>query len=887
MARTAWACALAPSGGRQVTEKGRRPSGKERVVHMIGNAHIDPVWLWQWPEGYQEVRATFQSAIDRMEEYPEFVFTADSVCYLQWVEESDPDLFEAIRRRIADGRFQVAGGWWVEPDCNIPAGESFVRQALYGQRYLNERFGIIATTGCNADPFGHNASLAQLLRGSGMDSYVFMRPHAHELSLPNPYFWWESPDGSRVLAYRIPHEYTSDRGDVGDHLDKALAQLPADRLELMVFYGVGNHGGGPTRANLDSIRRLNAMDGLPTLGCSSLRAFFDRILEDGDIPVHAGELQHHCVGCYSAHSGVKSWNRRAENLLLRAEKWATVADLHVGLPYPLAALTEAWKVMLFNQFHDTLAGTAIPSAYEDSRDQYGHSCSVAAEAFNRAVQVISRQIDIPAEPDMAPVVVFNPHPWRLHADIELEFVGFPAEHDRMTDDEGTPVAVQRGRSHAVVHDARRRLVFPADVPPLGYRVYRVYPGEVKPALGVSATDTRLENAFLGLEIDPATGWLSKLEEKVAGVDLVGGRRSGHAVVIRDLSDTWGHGVRAYDEVVSEFECTSVRLVEQGPVRAILRVESRYGASSLVEEIVLGAQSRHVEVRAVLDWRERHKLLKLRFPTAIAADRATYEVPYGHIERPADGHEEPAQAWVDVSGSLPNGRSAGLSVLNDGKCGHDARGGDIGITVARSPVYAWHDPRLLDEDGIYEYLDQGRQELTYRLVPHTGDWRAAGIVQLAAELNQPPFALLESYHRGPLPARASYGSVSEDSILLTVLKASEDGDGDLVVRAYESAGRPARVSIELPLVKRTIEAEFGPAEVKTFRVPRDPDAPVLQTTLLEWCEHPPGQPAVGPVAPPEESASPPVIDAPSDQDAKTELTPQEGRSLDRGDPPTES
>jgi alpha-mannosidase len=800
---------------------------KPRVLHMIGNAHIDPVWLWQWPEGYQEVRATFQSAIDRMEEYPEFVFTSDSVCYLEWVEETDPELFEAIRARIAEGRWEVVGGWWVEPDCNIPSGESFVRQALYGQRYLREKFGIVATTGSNVDPFGHNATLPQLLRKSGIDSYVFLRPQVHELTLPGPYFWWESPDGSRVLAYRIPHEYCAPGADLGYHVDKALAQLPADRPELMVFYGVGNHGGGPTRANLDSIRRLNETDSLPRLECSSTRAFFDHVAQEPDIPVHAGELQHHCVGCYTAHSGVKRWNRRAENLLLRAEKWAVVAEAVAGLEYPREELTQAWKLVLFNQFHDTLAGTAIAPAYEDSRDQYGHASSLAASVFNRAVQAVARRIHIPAEPDMRPVVVFNPHPWRLRADVELEFAGFRDSGARMADDEGKTVPVQPTRSRATVGGSRGRLVFPADVPPLGYRVYRLYPGTTNSAGTLSATDTTLENAHLSLEIDPATGWFSRFEDKATGLDLAG-RGRGHALVIDDPSDTWGHRVASFDDVIGGFECTSVRLLEHGPVRAIIRVESRFGASSLAEEIVLGADSRGVDVRAVLDWRERHRLLKLRVPTSIEAENATFEVPYGHLERAAAGHEEPAQAWVDVS----DGR-AGLSVLNDSKYGHDAQGGDIGMTAARSPIYAWHEPKEYDADGVYDYLDQGLQQLMYRLVPHDGDWRAAGTVRLAAELNQPAFPLLESYHDGELPQHGSYASVDGDGVVLTVVKAAEDGDGGLVVRAYESAGRPARATLELPLAGRTIEAQFAPHEVKTFLVPRDPDGAVVEANLLEW------------------------------------------------------
>jgi alpha-mannosidase len=802
-------------------------SPSHRVLHMIGNAHIDPVWLWQWPEGYQEVRATFQSAIDRLEEYPDFVFTCDSSLFFEWVEESDPALFEQIRARVEEGRWQVVGGWWVEPDCNIPAGESFVRQALYGQRYLHERFGILATTGANLDSFGHNASIPQLLRRSGIDSYVFLRPQPRENpELPGPYFWWESPDGSRVLAYRIPHEYCAPGDDLGEHVEQALATLPDGEPELAVFYGVGNHGGGPTRANLDSIARLNHANGGPHLALSSLRNFFDAIADSGEIPVWKGELQHHSPGCYTTHSGIKRWNRRAENLLQRAEKWSAIADVLGAQPYPLVQLTEAWKLLLFNQFHDTLAGTSIAPAYDDARDQIGHASSIAALAFNRAVQSIARQVDIPPEERMRPAVVFNPHPWPLRTDVELEFNWMRAEGVRMADDEGASVALQTTRSLTTMSGNRARLVFAVDLPPLGYRTYRIYEG-AEPGETTAPTGTTLENEHVLLELDPATGRIARLVVKATGADLAApGAR--HAVVVNDVSDTWGHDVVAYDDEEGEFEVASARLVESGPVRSTLRVESRYGSSLLREDYVLGAQARHVDVRVALDWHEPLKLLKLRYPTSVDAATATYEIPYGHLERPANGHEEPGQSWVDVSG---DGR--GLAVVNDAKHGYDVRGSDIGISAVRSPVWAWHAPRELEPDGDFEYMDLGRQEFRIRLVPHAGDWRAAGVVRLAAELNQGAYALLETYHAGPLPQRCAYVSDGGGDVVVTVVKAAEDGDGSLVVRAYESAGRAARATIELPFVGRSFEADFRAHEIKTFRFRRDPGAPVVETNLLEW------------------------------------------------------
>jgi alpha-mannosidase len=285
-------------------------------------------------------------------------------------------------------------------------------------------------------------------------------------------------------------------------------------------------------------------------------------------------------------------------------------------------------------------------------------------------------------------------------------------------------------------------------------------------------------------------------------------------------------VTAYDQVVGEFECTSVELVENGPVRAILRVQSRYGDSRLREDYVLGADRRYVDVEVVLDWHEQLKLLKLRYPTGLEDARATIETPYGHVERPANGHEDPGQSWVDVSAP-----GAGLAVANDAKSGYDVRGADIGISAVRSPVWAWHDPRELEPGGEFEYMDQGRQRFRVRLVPHGGDWRAAGIVRLAAELNQPPFALLESYHEGPLAPEASYADDGGENAVVTVVKGAEDEDA-FVVRAYESSGRDTRATIELPLAGRTIEADFGANEIKTFLVPRDPGLPVHETNLLE-------------------------------------------------------
>ena len=568
----------------------------DRTLHMIGHAHLDPVWLWPWQEGYQEARATFWSAIHRMDEYPDFVFTCDQVVLLSWVEETDPDLFARISERIADGRWQMVGGWWVEPDCNLPNGESFVRQGLYGQRYLAEKFGITATVGMNADPFGHNGMLPQILRGQGMDSYCFLRPGPHESRLPGTAFWWEAPDGSRVLAYRIPYEYGSPAGDVSGQIDKSLGAIGVDLGHAMVFYGVGNHGGGPTRANIDSIRRYDGMGTFGRLVLSSPRRYFDefalRLGPDGldGLPVWRDDLQMHAVGCYSAHSGIKQWQRRAQAAILSAERWAAIGTVQFGLEYPRDDLGDAWKQILFNQFHDILPGSAIEPAYVDARDQLGESVAIAKRIIARSHNVIARHVDIPLEENTQPVLVFNPHPWPVRSFVELQYGAQPTGV-HVVDESGATTTSQRVQSVATTDDrGRAATVFDASVPALGYRLYRLRPGpapHAAPAAALRVTETLLENDLLRAEFDPDTGWLTSLLDRRTGIDVLAGARGEHTQICHDPTDTWGHRVVSYRWPGAAMRTTRIVVREQGPLRARLRVEREWHNSTMAEEFILG------------------------------------------------------------------------------------------------------------------------------------------------------------------------------------------------------------------------------------------------------------------------------------------------------------
>lgn len=759
-------------------------SKKTAVFHMIGNAHIDPVWLWNWQEGFQEVKATFRSALDRMQEYPDFVFTCSSAAHHAWVEENDPAMFREIQERVKEGRWEIVGGWWVQPDCNLPSGEGFVRQGLYGQRYFLEKFGTTAKVGYNPDSFGHAVTLPQILKKSGMDYYTFMRPGPHEMGLPSRLFQWQSPDGSQVLTFRIPYEYCTWGKNLEVHIKKCTTEIP-DVHELMVFYGVGNHGGGPTRENIDSIHQLNTNAEFPELVLSTPNRYFATVEKREKIPVWTDELQMHAIGCYAAHSGIKQWVRKAENLLVRAEKFAALAHHLTGQPYPRAEFARAWKNVLFNHFHDILAGTSIESAYEDARNELGESLSIASRALNFAVQSLSWNIHIPFLEGSKPIVVFNPHGFEAQMPIEMEYGGLKPG-DVLLDDQGNPIPHQVVRSEATVSGWRKRITFMADLPALGYRTYRMVPGEVQPTPQETAPEVVLENPFLKVTFAATLGAVTSLYNKELDTEMLKGPAA-QGSVYHDPSDTWSHGILRYPNLEGHFEGQDLQIIEDGPVKRTVRVRSVYQNSTLWQDFSLYAHSRHIEVKVTVDWHEKHRVLKLLFPLQLHFPQATYEVPYGVITRPADENEKPGQSWLDLSGVYRGtGQICGVSLINDAKASYSLQDTTLALTVLRSPIYAHHDPYVPSDGKEYRYIDQGEQHFTYLIHPHAGTWRDAETVRLSQSLNQPAVAIIETYHEGKLPLSQSLAHVDAQNVQLSVVKLAEDGS-DLVLRLVETHG----------------------------------------------------------------------------------------------------
>ncbi len=785
-------------------------------IHMIGQAHIDPVWLWSWTEGVSVVHSTFQSALDRMKETPDFKFTASSAQFYQWVSENDPNMLKEIRKRVDEGRWSVVGGWWVEPDMNIPSGEAMVRQGLYGQLTLQRLLGHRSKVAFNPDSFGHTGNLPQIIKLQGMENYIFMRPGIREKILPSDLFWWEGTDGTKVLTYRIQMSY-NDSGPVRSRIESIVNQYSNQPFKsFMAYYGAGDHGGGPTKINISSINEIKVEKGAPTVVYSTPDIYFKeaRAMNYPDLPVIHDDLQHHAVGCYTAESEIKKGNRMSEAALVAAEKVAAIGSVSWGAHYPKQELTAAWHKVLFLQFHDSLAGSSLYDHSQNAREGYGYALDIANQTTFMAVQKLEWQVAA-EDPESQYLLVFNPHAWEVNSNIEYDYNwGNMHKSSRVDDEKGNALAHQwaPGSSEA---GSRKKLVVSMTVPPMGYRQIRLRDFEnPAPAKVVKVTENTIENDFIKLHLS-YNGTIG-IFDKASGKELFAGKDTGcRAIIIDDPSDTWSHDIKTYDKEIGAFGNATFIILEEGPLRGKIRSITTYGKSILTIDWTLYANSRNPEALVTLDWHEHLKMLKFSFPVDVESPVATYETSYGTIVRKANGDEDPGQRWIDVTGK--NGSATyGLTVLNDAKYGYSIAGSDMRISVARSAVYAHHNPKVLDMKAEHYWQDQGIQKFRLMLVPHNESWQQNNVARIAEEFISPSVPIYQGIHRGTMPKSGSFISAEADNIIVSAVKQSENGE-DLILRCVETNGMAGPANLDLGFAKRKWSGNFHAYEIKTLRL----------------------------------------------------------------------
>ncbi len=814
-------------------------------LHIISNAHLDPIWLWRWQEGCGEVLQTFRSAVERIKEYKGLVFTCSSASYYKWVEEIDPELFDEIRKLVKKGKWVPVNGWWVQPDCNMPSAESYARQALYSQLYYYEKFGEICKTGYNVDSFGHNAMIPQLLNKGGMRCYVMMRPGMHENSeIPENLFWWDSPDGSRVLTYRIPYSYgVNGKNDIDRELPLLKERADNNGHGMMFFFGVGNHGGGPTKGDLDYLLELKK-DGYEELEFSSPDEYFSEMCADKlDLPVWSDELQHHASGCYSATSMVKQLNRKAEYWLANAEKWNTVAGSINNLPKATEEFGKAWKEVCFNQFHDILCGCSIMEAYDDVRDSMGYAMKIAANEENKAMLKIAGMVDTwldgvtDAQSSIArhhcrnlkfprPVIVFNPHSFEVETPVRTYHPSRKVE-----DSEGNSVICQNVRSSRS-NDSHLDTVFFAKVPALGYATYWLWHEDseyvdcCKNDSDISASGLSVENKHIKVVFDDKTGGIKSLVFKENGTEFVGGEFCVPTVIDNSEPDTWAHNIFRFDKEIAKMQLKSIELVENGAARAVVRVKHTYNGSYLSQDFILASDAKHLRVKCRALWQEPLTILKM--PVTVDGDNpiSTYEIPSAYIKRPCNGEEEPALTWGDITAG--NEIRKGVSIISDSKYSYDCPGNTLRLTMLRNSIFADHYSDRPAAD--FNYCDEGLHRFEYAVYPHMGEAEESGIQQLSAVFNSRLVAIPVSYHKGTMPRKQSFISVNKPNVQLTAFKFCEDGSGDVIIRLCETEGKAVKAAIVCDIIDAGFYADFGKFEIKTFRV--NNEGYVTETDFLE-------------------------------------------------------
>jgi alpha-mannosidase len=747
--------------------------------------------------------------------------------------EKYPEMNAEIKQRIKEGRWEIVGGMWVEPDLNMPDGESLVRQLLVGKRWYKQAYGVDVRIGWNPDSFGYNWQLPQIYKKSGVDYFVTQKMMWNDTNqLPFKLFWWQSPDGSKVLTY-FPHDYANTNlGPVRLSEDLLAARDRAPGMtEMMDLYGVGDHGGGPTRAMLDEgFHWAGENHVTPNYQFGTAQAFFSTVekqiapnspvwnyqtiakgyepppAEAGKvaIPTWNSELyfEYH-RGVMTTQANHKRNMRDAEEEVLNAEKWSSLAWLD-GRSYPGAELTEDWKKVLFNQFHDLAAGSGIGVIYKDAQKDYDDVRWSTNEISSGALEAVAEHVN--TDGNGTPVLVYNPLGWvrsgYVHVKVQLP-KGSPGDiwsNDGQVTSGSAKIDPNTGVADLTIWVDR--------VPPLGYAVVHVGQENADGHSIVAESQRKdmgstiaLENRYLRVMVDKNSGCITSVYLLVVGSSPPRGFETLAPGACGDQLQFFHDNPKQYDawnidpgtldaapETITRAD--SVEAIVGANGEPAVRVTRHFQNSQFVQTIMLDWDQ--IDIENDIDWHEHHVLLKAAFPLAATSKFATYEIPYGAIERPTTRDnswekaqfEVPAMRWADLSGAGADGKVRGLSILNQNKYGYDAAGNVLRLTLLRSAT--WPDPDA----------DQGHHHFRFALYPHAGTWKDAMTVRHGWEYDYPLEAVVTTAHAGSLPAEHSFASVEPDNVVLTAVKKAEDAKG-LIFRVYEWAGKQSKVEFEVP------------------------------------------------------------------------------------------
>ncbi|MCU0454570.1 MAG: glycosyl hydrolase-related protein [Bacteroidetes bacterium] len=776
------------------------------TLHFTANAHIDAAWLWRERETIEVCRNTFTSANNIMDAKRDATFAQSQAVFYRWMEELHPDVFKRIRDRVKEGRWEIVGGMWVEPDCNLPSGDSWMRQLLYAKRYFRKTFGVDVQLGWNPDSFGYNGNMPMLYRSAGIDAFITQKIGWNDTNVfPHRLFWWESPDGSRILSV-FPFDYVNNIGQPHGLVDW-LRQFEANTgfRNLIVLFGVGNHGGGPSLEMMRRIDRLATVPIYPKVEFGTARSYLDWIKAQdlSSVPVWKDELylEYH-QGTFTTQAAVKKANREHENLLTGAETFSAVAS-RLGKPYPADALRTAWETVMFNQFHDILPGSSIREVYVDAAVSNAKARELGEFERGRSLAFLASQINTASLPAGRPVVLFNQLGWDR---TDLARVPLP-KGDSATvsvfDAKGVEIPSQMVRTGPLSTE----VIFVAKIPAIGYATYLLRPRTTKQHVHpLSISYTSLANEHYTVAIDPETGWLKSIVDKRSGREVLAGPGN-ELQLLEDLPKAWDAWNIGLTGVRFPTRFRRMEIIERGPVRVILRLHHTYlkpgvkraaptedfPTSFFSQDIMLYRGLDRIDFITQADWWEDKTMVKIAFPVTVRDSAATYEIPFGTIRRSTGTttsvekaqFEVPSHRWADLSQS-----DRGVSLLNRSKYGYDIKDNLMRLSLLRSPK--WPDPTA----------DRGAHTIEYALLPHEGTWEDANTVRHGYEYNSPLIAVPTDRQRGKDPAVQSLLGFRGDGLVLTSVKKAEEGNA-WIMTWYNLSDRTQTAEISLPAAPKAV------------------------------------------------------------------------------------
>lgn len=812
--------------------------GEELIMkdlYLLSNAHLDPVWQWGWEEGAASAISTFRSAADFCEEFDTYIFNHNEAILYEWVEEYEPDLFKRIQALVQKGKWHIMGGWYLQPDCNMPSGESLIRQIEYGRKYFREKFNVIPTTAINFDSFGHSRGLVQIMKKYGYDSYIFMRPDDLKIDgilESGNEFIWRGYDGSEIIAHKIWDMYLSPMGKAAEKAAKFMNTFP-NREYGLVLWGVGNHGGGPTRGDIVNLAKLDEENSEWKLHHSTPEQYFGRVAQSRDkLPIYDKDLVPRFVGCYTSQIRIKQKHRQLENELYSTEKMIVHAALEGLIKYPKKKLEEISKYLMLSQFHDVLPGSSVQSVEDMALNMLGAGLFEISKLKAKAFFALANGQPA-AKQGVYPILVYNPHPYPIKTIVECEFMladqnregsyTMPTAYDVY----GNKLLTQCEKEDSNLNflDWRKRVVFEATLEPYTMNRYdcrtEVIPQKPLPKVIIIDSKIVVKTSLLDVVIDKITGLVSSM--LVNGNEILK-ESAFKPLVIEDSSDPWEMLTNSFRNIVGEFtvlteqqvaeligintELSPVHIIEDGVVRTVIEVLMGYGLSRMVIRYTIPKNDTYIDVSCRVIWNEKDKALKLAIP--LAQKNSTYhgQAPFGISDLFTDGSECVSQKWC----AAINDKSA-IAVLNNGIYGSDFCEDEIRLTLLRSPAYCafpYLDCPILPTDRFLPRIDQGERVYNFRLLSGDKEFIMKNIEREALGFSEIPMAI-SFFPSGKGDLLSSTLKLDCEDVIISSM--CYDEEDRISVRIYNPTNESKEFNLKLGDIEKRLHLK--PFEFTTF------------------------------------------------------------------------